>query len=667
MRRVKRMAALRRPRTIALIISVLVTLMLLVMIVRVGLAARDLQTRVNALQQLAQSEGSLNLAQARGDLSGIKNDLAAIRGAVGWLFPLAPLFVGLPQIGPDIVASPAAFNMAESLVAAADLAFDAWSPALEMVNARSGDSAPVTERLIEPLLSHRTQLAQAQVYVQQAAAQRSQIDLAKVSPRFASVLKQVDRAQPLMSLAVDGGLALPQLLGANGVRSYLIVAQNADELRATGGFVSAAGRLTLDHGKIVELEFMDSYQVDNLDKEFPQPPMALQTYMLAGYWLFRDANWSPDFPTSARQLASLYTLGQEKSVDGVIALDQAFVRDLLKATGPLELKSNPATTVSAENLTSFMRAAWTPAVGSPTDEAWLARKNFIGALAKALQMRLLNGNVNAGALGRALYNSICERHLLIYVSEPTLAQSLSRLGWDGAVQASHGDYLQVVDSNVGFNKANALITQSMRYEVAVAPDFAAHATLSIRYRHNGPPSDQPCVQRVPDYGPSISYEALMNQCYWNYLRLYAPKDSVLEEASRYPIAAAHLLSGKGSNGDPQILPSEAGKDVFATFFVVEQGREREVRFRYDLPGSVLRPLVQGAWQYSLYWQKQAGLGAILTEVSLLLPKGVTLVRAEATTGASPAVEATADGLRLSYQFDLTTDFATAIVVRQGSQ
>ncbi len=37
-------------------------------------------------------------------------------------------------------------------------------------------------------------------------------------------------------------------------------------------------------------------------------------------WVFRDSNWSPDFPTAARQAVALYRPGQPVSVDGVVAL-----------------------------------------------------------------------------------------------------------------------------------------------------------------------------------------------------------------------------------------------------------------------------------------------------------------------------------------------------------
>src|SRR5262249_16877387 len=156
---------------------------------------------------------------------------------------------------------PRLFNVAEAIVASADLAFDGWSPLIEIINRRSNplpdSSAFITERLSEPLSSHRAQFAQAKVYLDDAITQRAHSKNERLSPRVQALVAGVDRLLALMSLAVEGGMVLPELLGAQGTRSYLLIAQNEDELRPTGGFISAAGMLTLEHGKLSSLEFMD--------------------------------------------------------------------------------------------------------------------------------------------------------------------------------------------------------------------------------------------------------------------------------------------------------------------------------------------------------------------------------------------------------------------------
>ena len=77
-------------------------------------------------------------------------------------------------------------------------------------------------------------------------------------------------------------------LGADGPRTYLLLAQNNDELRATGGFISGAGHVTIDRGKITSLILKDSYAVDTWDQPHPEPPGPLRKYMATDLWVLRD-------------------------------------------------------------------------------------------------------------------------------------------------------------------------------------------------------------------------------------------------------------------------------------------------------------------------------------------------------------------------------------------
>ena len=90
-------------------------------------------------------------------------------------------------------------------------------------------------------------------------------------------------------------------------------------------------------GEIEEFFTDDTY---NLDKNFTQiitPPEPLAIYNQDKEWTFRDANWSPDFPTSSRKMLEFYRLegGLDwQQVDAVIALTPTVIEDLLQVLGP---------------------------------------------------------------------------------------------------------------------------------------------------------------------------------------------------------------------------------------------------------------------------------------------------------------------------------------------
>ncbi len=72
-----------------------------------------------------------------------------------------------------------------------------------------------------------------------------------------------------------------------GEKTYLLLVQNEDELRPTGGFITAAGSLLLDNGQISGMNFEDSGDLDNWDKPYPVAPWQLRQYMNSPVLVFR--------------------------------------------------------------------------------------------------------------------------------------------------------------------------------------------------------------------------------------------------------------------------------------------------------------------------------------------------------------------------------------------
>jgi hypothetical protein len=661
-RKARSFAALGSRRNFIGVGLTIIVVTVLVAAARVTMGVRDIQARIAVVEQVTQGAAVPDLSLLRNNIGAIRNDLAGIRSDVGWLLPLSPHLGWLPEVGGDLAASGDLFNMADAVVRAADVALHSWTPV-------AGGNAEVSlsgaDGLMAVLTEARPQLELAGEYLTTASYYRARITPALLTAPTLALVDRFDRIMPFADLAVTGGLALPDLLGADGARAYLIVAQNEDERRATGGFVSAAGLLVAERGKITSLEFIDSYQVDDLAQDFPSPPAPLEKYMLAGYWLFRDANWSPDFPTSARQLAAFYELGKGRHIDGVIAIDQEMVRLLVQAAGPFDVPGNPPRRVSADNILSIMREAWVLPANVPFQEAMLVHKSFIGNITKALQSHLLEGGPpNVTALAHGIYESLRGHHLLLYFPSSPLAKPLERVGWDGALHASSGDYIMVVDSNVGFNKADAFINRQYRYVATIASDLSVSSALSIQYRHDAARATPGCTQTLTPYGPNLTYEMLMNQCYWDYLRLYVPGGSSLIDATRYPIPAARLLNRQASTGDPETLAPENGKTAFATFFVLERAEEKDVRFEYHLPGAVIQQEANSLWAYRLFWQKQPGTTAIPTQFTLTLPPGATVARVIAPSSAVATSAEGPVGLRLNFSFVLDSDATIEVLFHQ---
>jgi hypothetical protein len=632
----------------------------LIVVVWIGLLARDalalradvknLQDYVATLPQpLTPTAIDMNFVQPQ--ITSLHANLAALRSHAAPLLAIVPALGWLPKIGGDVQAVPALLDMAVEYTDLGRQATTALAPFWPPETADGRLSLPAIARLTQALQpdveGYRQQIGRAQ-------AARERIDSARLSPRIQSWLARYDEAYPL----ADTGLALlqvaPQLLGTDQPRTYLILVQNEDELRATGGFISAAGRVTLDAGRIISLTIEDSYAIDDFTTPYPDPPAPLRDYMGIDLWVFRDSNWSPNFPMAAYQASQLYEQTRNVHLDGVIAVNQNVVGALVDGFSPLTIDGQTINT--AAEMRAYMHAAWAPSTQTSATE-WLAqRKNFMGRVMQTLLEQMMNGDgqVNWSTLGQALDRTLHSRDLLITFADPVLNAPLHAARLDGALFPSEGDYVMVVDTSMGFNKVSSVMQQAIHYSVTLPTDSAPQATLSWVYTNTNSPQAG-CVHQPPDYNLDITYQQLIQQCYWLYRRVLTPEGAELSAASRHPTAPGELSTGQLSDGATRVS-EEDGKTVFGTFLIVPRGQRVESSLSYTLPVSIVQADNVG-WVYHLVWQKQPGATAWPVKVTVQWPDSKQL-----STAQPQPVETTDHSA--TFQFNLDADHEVSVSLKK---
>ncbi len=397
--------------------------------------------------------------------------------------------------------------------------------------------------------------------------------------------------------------ALPEILGDESPKTYLLVFQNSNELRPTGGFIGSYGKLVLAKGRIDKLVVDDVYNIDGLLETKGvniEPPAPLKEHLGVDRWLLRDANWSPDFPTAAQQIADFYTQAMGDQIDGVIALDLEVVQNLLDLTGPVYLAQFNET-IDSQNFfekTEFYSEADYYS-GSPQ------KKTFLSLLAAKLLENIFKLETSDfGKLAPVIKNSLTERHLLIYLPEGEAGNLLAAKNWDGRLRNSDGDYLMVVDANVGATKANYYVKRNLNYSVKnVDRQGGWEGVLTVNYVHGAASNAWP------------------GGAYKDYVRVYVPQGSVLkkvEQSSEGVDTKALDVTGEVDQTE------ESGKTVFGTVFTLDAGKSLTLTFTYDLPteGGLLE-----ANSYSLLAQKQPGTVADPLTVDFPKPFGKEVVSA----------------------------------------
>jgi len=405
---------------------------------------------------------------------------------------------------------------------------------------------------------------------------------------------QTQSLLPLFASGLRLGPALPTLLGLHAPQTYLILVQNNQELRATGGFISALGKVTIDKAKVVELDFTDSYNLFHDGGQYPPAPAPMQRYMGIPLLLLRDANWSPDFPTTAKLLKALYAQETGITVDGIITVDLHAVELIIDALGAIEM-AGASEPLTGANLVEQVQQFWNQPLATGATitttglgEWWGQRKDFIPAVAQGVLARIQSGDADYFELLRGAQAAMNERAVQIWMADPMAAAQLATLGWDGSLQPEpDSDFLALIDTNMGYNKVNAVIKPILHYAVTWPADTTQPglATATITYTHPITQPDPVC-QATPYYGET--YADMIQRCYFNYVRLYVPGGST-------------LIGVDGVNSDS--VASARGEHnlrLFAGYFILQPGEQRVVTFRYTLPAH-LKP--EG---YALIMQRQSG-------------------------------------------------------------
>ena len=316
----------RRPlhRRILWIVGSLVAILFMVFLIqgtRISLQLRIAYEQARQFAQIANNdltEESYLLARA-----SLQNSADAVTNSheiFAMFVPTLRLLHWVPGIGEDFAAVPILVDTGQQLTDLAVAGFDIAKPLLVSTEIRS----PLVQ-LPTLYVEAESELAEIQHQVDTIYEELHRIDANKLSPLLREPVQDLQAAISLIAPGLRLGTYLPDLLGVGEPRTYLVLAQNNHELRATGGFLTAVGRVSLLDGKVVGVEFVDSYDrsISRIDLSLPQAPPPVQRHMGIEIMLLRDANWSPDFPTTAQIIRTIYSQQTGRTVDGVISVDRS--------------------------------------------------------------------------------------------------------------------------------------------------------------------------------------------------------------------------------------------------------------------------------------------------------------------------------------------------------
>lgn len=597
-RRRRRRTAARRRRLLAGFGIVLVVLIVTAGVLAVFRylpahdEAQNLRTNLDAMASRAQEAG---LGIGRPVIDALDRDVAAARGRLDHLADLLAhdALVGLARAFPPTAAD---VRGADALIVAARDLFDAAGEGLamgrrfvEIKEAQAADpkNASALAQLVELMVTSRDRAVTAA-----AALARARQTLAAVPDGLAgpiesardAMVQRIEKVAPILDGYVTVSARLPAMLGWDGPRRYLVLAQNPAELRPTGGYIGSYGIIAFDRGRVIERQFRDIFLLD-LPWSYPfvRPPQELADYLLGPTqpWQLADAAWSPDFPTSAQDAIRLYTNESgDPKIDGVLAITTYTIDELLKVTGPVSVPDYDVTIASGE---TTLKALQLTRVAQRPDEN---RKAFLSAFADRLLATLLALPPQQWAKILGEGETFQTRRLLLaWFRDPADQALVSRGGFDGTVRQDPGDYVYPVDSNVApTSKLNALTIRSLALDVEIDGIGNARNTLVTTWENRiNTPVGKPYREL-----PTLEDRRILGM----YFRLLAPERSRVQAVSG---GSFIKLSAPG------VVEEAAGRTVIGTYLKVPPGRT-SLRYDWVSPYAADADETGGLYRLTIQWQ-----------------------------------------------------------------
>lgn len=388
--------------------------------------------------------------------------------------------------------------------------------------------------------------------------------------------------------------ALLNLLGDRHPHRYLILLQNNNEIRPTGGFIGSYAIMDINDGYIEKLETHDVYDLDGSFGGIIEPPEEFKAF--TSNWRLRDSNYSPDFAVSARKIRWFLEKEGGPTVDTVIAINQGLLRDMLEITGPIQVGNFGK--LNADNYNLLLSYVIEGKVWGSEDP-----KRILKVFVPAFKASILREE-NISKVSSKLYKAIQQKHIMMYSTNSDVQGLFDAMGLSGRVHqtAEKEDYLSVINISVGGTKSEQFMEENIEHETYI--DKYGNLTNEVHISRSHLWTDEVYYQwkkTLQNYGfnemPDRLIDVLGRGQNRVVMRVYVPEGSILLESNGQDISTKY--------------DKDLKKSYFTTTVQTFAGKTSNLTIKYKLPFTLN---LDSADNYKLIVEKQPGTrGSIFTK------------------------------------------------------
>lgn len=242
---------------------------------------------------------------------------------------------------------------------------------------------------------------------------------------------KIDRAQQVSHAASVTAQLAPQMLGADGKRSYLLLFQTNAEIRSLGGIPGSWAVIEADGGRVEMTKQGASADVRAFEREvvkLTDDELSVYSSQLGSD--IRNTTFTPDFPRAAEIARELFDRRQDIRVDGVISVDPVALAHLLAGTGPVTvdgLELNAANAVALLLNQSY-------AVASAADQ-----DAFFQRAARRVFDAVKDGQGQAQGVLHGLVRGASENRIMVWSADEAEQQEILDTGVSGRLVGDGGE------------------------------------------------------------------------------------------------------------------------------------------------------------------------------------------------------------------------------------
>lgn len=248
----------------------------------------------------------------------------------------------------------------------------------------------------------------------------------------------VDEIDGVLQGAAPALEVLPEMLGADGARNYLLVFQNNAESLPLGGSAASQTLISADGGNLAVVKQADSGDFTEgppVDVAVDQSALDLYTYLTERV---NTTTGRPDFPTAGQLLKAFWQrdIGDDR-IDGVISIDPLALARVLKATGPITIGEVEITSKNAVSVLLRDAYEWWDPYASKAEAA--ASDAFFAGVAVTVFAKISGGDFDLKDMAWAVNESIDRGSIMFWSDVPEIAAAIDGQRVAGVLPTENDD------------------------------------------------------------------------------------------------------------------------------------------------------------------------------------------------------------------------------------